>query len=83
MNKILKKICTDNDIDIDDPDAERKAMDILTGNDAESSVHEESAGEYFYVCGECEGIIESNAYINQFGHVICPHCKTPNIPIKP
>lgn len=82
MNKMLKKICTANGIALDDPDAERKAMDILTGNDEESTVHENRA-EYHYICGFCEGLIENTVKVNLWGHVICPHCKVPNIPYKP
>jgi hypothetical protein len=82
MNKMLKNICTANGIDIDDPDAERKAMDILTGNDAESSVHE-IAKDFYYLCGGCDGVIESSTLPNMFGHIVCPHCNTPNIPNKP
>ena len=82
MNKILKKICIANGISLDDADAERKAMDLLTGNDEESAVHESEA-DYHYLCGNCDGFIESTVKPNMWGHIMCPHCKIPNIPQKP
>jgi len=78
MNKMLKKICLANGIPLDDADAERKAMDILTGNDDESQTHETSTADY-YLCGSCEQRIESDEPVNVFGHIICPHCKMPNL----
>ena len=82
MNKMLKKICLANGIPLDDADAERKAMDILTGNDDESQTHETAAADY-YLCGSCEQRIELDEPVNVFGHIICPHCKIPNLPKKP
>ena len=81
MNKMLKNICLSNDISLDDPEAERKAMDVLTGNDEESAVHDEGI---LFLCGGCGGLIPSDTPVNVFGHIICPHCKMPNIiPNKP
>lgn len=82
MNKMLKKICLANGIPPDDADAERKAMDILTGNDDEPQSHETSTTDY-YLCGSCEQRIEADEPVNVFGHIICPHCKIPNLPKKP
>ena len=82
MNKMLKRICLSNGISLDDDEAERKAMDILTGNDEESAVHEDEV-EHYYLCGMCEGSISQTVKVNRWGHIICPHCKTPNIPNKP
>tara|TARA_B110000503_G_C7057229_1_gene375027 strand:+ start:625 stop:870 length:246 start_codon:yes stop_codon:yes gene_type:complete len=81
MNKMLKNICLSNDISLDDPEAERKAMDVLTGNDEESAVHDEGI---LFLCGGCGGQIPSDTPVNVFGLIICPHCKMPNIiPNKP
>lgn len=82
MNKILKKMCLANGISLDDADAERKAMDILTSNDEESAVHKNES-VFNYICGYCEGLIDSTIKANMWGHIICPHCKTPNIPYNP
>jgi hypothetical protein len=81
MDKMLKKICLANGISLEDDEAARKAMDILTGNDGESAVHDEEV-EYFFICGMCEGSISQTTKVNVWGHMICPHCKTPNIPNK-
>jgi hypothetical protein len=80
MNKMLKNICLANGISLDDPEAERKAMDVLTGNDEESAVHD--TGIHF-LCGNCGGRIAEDTPVNIFGHIICPHCNIPNITHKP
>ena len=82
MNKMLKNICLANSISLDDPEAERKAMDILTGNDGEAQEHETKA-VVFYLCGMCEQRMPSDIPVNVFGHIMCPHCNTPNLPNKP
>jgi hypothetical protein len=79
MNKMLKNICLANEIDLNDPEAARKAMDILTGNDGESVVH---SNEPVHYCGSCDAPIDISAPVNFLGHLICPHCKAPNIPPK-
>ncbi len=75
MDKFLKQICLANDIDPEKDGAEKLAMDIFTGNNAEPDHIEE---EITYLCGSCGKAIDTSTRSLKLPIVRCPSCGTIN-----
>ena len=76
MNKMLLNICKAHGIDPSEPGAQKRAMDLLTGNgDTPSATEQEPKREVMYVCGACRHELGYDEATNsRFMTVLCPHC---------